>query len=76
MVTGGMSENWAIRLLEQVTKMYAKYRVFGYVAVDRADQYTHWSKAARAALAANSNLAAKTIIRNSKVHFPLFERPV
>lgn len=76
MVTGGMSENWAIRLLEQVANMYAKYCVLGYVAVDSADQYTHWSNATRAALAANSNLAAKTIIRNSKVHFPLSERPV
>jgi hypothetical protein len=45
----GMSENWAIRLLEQVANMYAKYRVFGYVAVDSADQYTQWSKAALAA---------------------------
>jgi hypothetical protein len=54
----GMSENWAIRLLEQVANMYAKYRVFGYVAVDSADQYTHWSKAALAAKAANPKLAA------------------
>src|SRR5262249_59421914 len=64
----GMSENWAIRLLEQVANMYAKYRVFGYVAVDSADQYTHWSKAALAAKAANPTLAAGR-------HFPFEHRP-
>ena len=48
----GLSENWAIRLLEQQTNMYGKFRSLGYVAPDRVDQYELWSKAARKAMRA------------------------
>jgi hypothetical protein len=49
----GMTENIAIRLLEQLTNMYGKFRVLGHVSPDHADQFDHWSKAARKAKAAN-----------------------
>ena len=49
----GMTENIAIRLLEQLTDMYGKYRVVGHVSPHHADQYELWSKAARKARAAN-----------------------
>ena len=57
-----MSENWSIRLLEQMTNMYAKVRVFRRVVVDHADQYELWSKAARAAKAANGNRSPGTYL--------------
>lgn len=60
---GGMSENWSIRLLEQMTNMYAKFRVFGKVVVDHADQYELWSKAARAAKAAHGQRPPGTYVR-------------
>lgn len=63
MTDGGMSENWAIRLLEQMTNMYAKYRILGRVKVDHADDYELWSKAARRAKAANPSGAYGTYLR-------------
>ena len=59
----GMSENLAIRLLEQVANFYAKYRVLNSVTPDHADQYSLWSKAARAAKAANGHSPAGSYLR-------------
>jgi hypothetical protein len=63
----GMTENIAIRLLEQLTNMYGKFRVLGHVSPDHADQFDHWSKAARKAKAANpkANMAC-TCAMNSR----------
>ena len=48
-----MTENVAIRLLEQLTNMYGKFRAHGHVSPDHANQFGHWSKAAKKAQAAN-----------------------
>ena len=64
LIDHGMSENWAIRLLEQMANMYAKARLFnGRVVVDHAEQYDLWSKAARAAKAANAHLPTGKYVR-------------
>ncbi len=49
----GMTENLAIRSLEIYANVYAKYRVLGAASPDHAEEYEHWSKAARKAKAAN-----------------------
>ena len=60
----GMTENIAIRLLEQLTNMYGKFRVLGHVSPDHADQFDHWSKAARKAKAANPKGKYGLYLRN------------
>src|SRR5258707_1292733 len=55
LIEAGMSENLAIRSLEIYANVYAKYRVHGEATPDHADQFDHWSKAARKAKAANPN---------------------
>jgi hypothetical protein len=45
----GMTENLAIRNLELYANIYAKFRIVGNANPDHVNQYTLWSKAARAA---------------------------
>ena len=49
----GMTENLAIRNLEQFANIYAKVRIVGNASPDRADQYDVWSKAALKAKTGN-----------------------
>jgi hypothetical protein len=53
LIDAGMSENLAIRSLEIYANIYAKFRALGESNPDYADQYDHWSKAARKAKASN-----------------------
>ena len=55
LMDAGMTENLAIRSVEIYANVYAKYRVLGAASPDHADEYEHWSKAARKAKAANPN---------------------
>ena len=52
LIEAGMTENLAIRSLEQYANIYAKYRIVGNANPDHVDQYKLWSKAASAALIA------------------------
>jgi hypothetical protein len=59
----GLSENMPIRLLEQLTDGYGKFRANGNVNPDHVDQYDLWSKAALAAKAANGDRACGQYLR-------------
>jgi hypothetical protein len=52
LINAGMTENLAIRNLEQFANFYAKMRIIGNTAPDHVDQYKLWSKAARTARSA------------------------
>jgi len=57
LMDAGVSENFAIRLLEQLSNMYAKYKALGSVTPDHVDDYVLWSRAALASKASNPSLA-------------------
>jgi hypothetical protein len=63
MRSAGITENFAIRMLEQFANNYAKFRVLNHCSPDHVDQFTHWSKAARKAKAANPKGAPGTYLR-------------
>ncbi len=52
----GFTENFAIRLLELCANTYAKEQIMGINAVDHADQFKLWSKAAIKARKAHPKL--------------------
>lgn len=53
LIAAGMSENLAIRNLEQFANIYAKLRQYGHVNPDHASQFERWSVAAIEAELAN-----------------------
>jgi hypothetical protein len=53
MMTAGITENFAIRLLELMADNYAKFRAYGNCSPNHVDQCDYWSKAARKTKVAN-----------------------
>ena len=59
----GMTVNLAIRHLEKLVDVYAKYRAVGKVSVDHVDEFSLWSIAARQAKKQNPNRKAGEYLR-------------
>ena len=63
LLESGMTENLAIRHLEKLVDVYAKFKIIGKVSVDHVDEFSLWSKAALKAKEDNLDKKAGEYLR-------------